>query len=111
MAKSIDTEAKQDLAFHRYEDSVKNLVRVFAAKADTVKLGGGKESMEKHRKRGKLPARERIQKLIDPDTRFIEIGLFAAYGMYEEYGGAPSSGTVIGIGKIHGRDVMVVAND
>ena len=106
-----ESEAKRDLAFHKYEDSLKNLVRVLAAKADTVKLGGGKESIEKHRKRGKLPARERIQKLIDPGTRLIEIGLFAAYGMYEEYGGAPSSGTAAGIGKIHGRDVMIVAND
>ena len=111
MATPNDTETKRDLAFHKYEDSVKNQLRVLTAKADAVKLGGGKDSIEKHRKRGKLTARERIQKLIDPETRFLEIGLFAAYGMYEEYGGAPSSGTVIGLGKIHGRDAVVVAND
>ncbi|MBI3363421.1 MAG: acyl-CoA carboxylase subunit beta [Ignavibacteriae bacterium] len=100
-----------DLTFHRYEDNVRNMLRILDAKAEAVKLGGGVEATEKHHKRGKLTARERIQKLIDPGSDFLEIGLFAAYGMYEEYGGAPSSGTVFGIGKIHGRDVVVVAND
>ncbi len=62
-------------------------------------------------RRGSLTARERIERLIDPGSRFLEIGLFAAYEMYEEYGGAPSSGTVFGIGQIHGRDAVIVAND
>lgn len=78
---------------------------------EAIKLGGGPEAMEKQRKRGKLPARERIQKLIDPGSKFLEIGLMAAYGMYEEYGGAPSSGTIFGIGTIHGRETVIVAND
>ncbi|HEY6191054.1 MAG TPA: acyl-CoA carboxylase subunit beta [Bacteroidota bacterium] len=87
------------------------MLRVLNAKAESVKAGGGKEAVEKHHKRGKLTARERIRKLIDPPGEFLEIGLFTAYGMYEEYGGAPSAGTVFGVGKIHGRDVVVVAND
>jgi 3-methylcrotonyl-CoA carboxylase beta subunit len=95
----------------KYEDCNKNLLRILNAKADVVRQGGGKEAIEKHHKRGKLTARERIEKLIDPGSSFLEIGLFAAYGMYEEYGGAPSSGTVFGIGKIHQRDVVIVAND
>jgi len=58
-----------------------------------------------------MSARERIEKLIDPGSAFLEIGLFTAYGMYAEFGGAPSSGTIFGIGLIHGREVVVVAND
>jgi len=84
---------------------------VLNAKAEVVKLGGGKAGIEKQHKRGKLTARERIAKLIDPGSDFLEIGLFAAHGMYEEYGGAPSAGTVMGLGTIHGRDVVIVAND
>jgi len=67
--------------------------------------------VERHHSRGKLTARERIHALVDAQLDFFEIGLFAAYGMYEEYGGAPSSGTVFGIGKIHGRECVIVAND
>jgi len=84
---------------------------VLNAKAEQIKKGGGTEAIEKLHKRGKLHARERIAKLIDPGSHFLEIGLFCAYGMYEEYGGAPASGTIFGIGKIHNRDVVIVAND
>jgi 3-methylcrotonyl-CoA carboxylase beta subunit len=108
---SIGADVKRDIMFHKYEDSLNNLLRVLEARTKTVMLGGGKESIDKHHQRGKLTARERIAKLIDPGHRFLEIGLFAAYGMYEEFGGAPSSGTVFGIGTIHGRDVVIVAND
>ncbi|HYQ86831.1 MAG TPA: acyl-CoA carboxylase subunit beta [Bacteroidota bacterium] len=102
---------RKDLTFHKYEDNLKNMLRVLNAKAEVVKLGGGKAGIEKQHKRGKLTARERIAKLIDPGSDFLEIGLFAAHGMYEEYGGAPSAGTVMGLGTIHGRDVVIVAND
>lgn len=108
---SIGRDLNRDDSFHRYEDTFKNRIRILNAKAERVKLGGGEEAIIKQHKRGKLTARERIAKLIDPQTRFLEIGLFAAYGMYEEYGGAPSSGTVFGIGKIHGREIVIVAND
>ncbi|MCS7228932.1 MAG: acyl-CoA carboxylase subunit beta [Candidatus Kryptonium sp.] len=111
MPKAIGSQIKKDQNFYENEDNLKNLLRILNAKAEQIKLGGGKEAIEKHHKRGKLTARERIQKLIDPNSEFIEIGLFAGYGMYEEYGGAPSGGVVVGIGKIHGRDVVIVAND
>lgn len=107
----IGSQIEKDLLFNRNEDSLKNLVRILNAKAEIVKLGGGKAAIEKHHQRGKLMARERIERLIDPGSYFLEIGLFAAYDMYEEYGGPPSSGTVFGIGKVHGRDVVIVAND
>jgi len=101
----------RDLQFNRYEDNFKNLLRVLTVRSDTVKLGGGEESIAKQHARGKMTARERITRLIDQDSYFLEIGLFTAWEMYDEYGGAPSSGTVFGIGKIHGRDVVIVAND
>src|SRR6516225_6892419 len=108
---NIGREARRDIVFNTNEDAAKNLLRVLTAKADTVRIGGGKSAIEKQHARGKLTARERIAKLIDPQSAFLEIGLFAAYGMYAEYGGAPSSGTVFGIGTVQGRDVVIVAND
>ena len=107
----IGSEIKADAFFGKNREHYRSLLEALRVKEARVKLGGGKEAIEKHRKKGKLFARDRIQKLIDPGTSFIEIGLFAAYGMYGEYGGAPSSGTIFGIGKIHGRDVVIVAND
>lgn len=107
----IGSEIKKDATFQKNEEQFLAFMKSVLAKSDVVKLGGGNDAMEKHRKRGKLPARERIEKLIDPGTHFLEVGLFAAYGMYEEYGGAPSSGTVFGIGTIHNRQVVIVAND
>jgi 3-methylcrotonyl-CoA carboxylase beta subunit len=107
----IGKKISAELTHHKNEDNIKNLLRKLTAKAETIRLGGGSEAIDKHHKRGKLTARERIQKLIDPGSDFLEIGLFAAYGMYEQYGGVPSSGTVFGIGKIHQRDVVIVAND
>lgn len=107
----IGKDIQRNPAFLRNEDSLRNLLRILEAKGDAVKTGGGAAALEKHHGKGKLSARERIQKLIDPESAFLEIGLLAAHGMYEEYGGAPSSGTIFGIGKIHGRDVVTVAND
>lgn len=108
---NIGNGINKDINFNKYEDNIKNMVRILNAKADVIKKGGGEEAIEKLHKRGKLHARERIAKLIDTGSHFLEIGLFTAYGMYEEYGGAPASGTIFGIGKIHNRDVVIVAND
>ena len=107
----IGGEVKKDAAFCRNEEHFLGLLKSLRTKGELVKLGGGKAAIEKHRKRGKLFVRDRIEQLIDPGSRLLEIALFAAYGMYEEYGGAPSSGTIFGIGKISGRDVVIVAND
>jgi 3-methylcrotonyl-CoA carboxylase beta subunit len=107
----IGSEILHDNVYIRNEQSYRSLLENLHSKADTVKLGGGTEAIEKQRTRKKLTARERIRHLIDRDSRFTELGLFTAYGMYEEYGGAPSAGTIFGIGKIHERDVIIVAND
>jgi len=77
----------------------------------TLRLGGGLKAQERHRARGKMTARERVAALCDPGTVFLELGLWAAHGLYAEYGGAPAAGVVVGIGCIQGRDVVVVAND
>src|SRR5713101_78619 len=73
--------------------------------------GGGVKAIESQHKKGRLTARERIAKLIDPNTHFFELSLFAAFEMYEEWGGAPSAGTISGLGRIQTRLVMVIAND
>ncbi|HWP82291.1 MAG TPA: carboxyl transferase domain-containing protein [Bacteroidota bacterium] len=102
---------RKNAIFESNRRAFSSLLNRLKQESERVKLGGGKEAIEKHRKRGKLFARDRIQKLIDPGSSFLEIGLFAAHGMYSEFGGAPSSGTVFGIGRIHGREVVIVAND
>ncbi|PJB02202.1 MAG: methylcrotonoyl-CoA carboxylase [Ignavibacteria bacterium CG_4_9_14_3_um_filter_36_18] len=109
--KQIGTELKNTDSFLKREDYYKNLFRKITSAGDKIKLGGGKIALEKHKAKGKLTARERIVKLVDNEKEFFEMSLFAAYDMYEEYGGAPSSGTVYGIGKIHGRLHVIVAND
>lgn len=107
----LGSELQHDSVFQRNEEHTRSLLKGLEQKAEQVRLGGGAAAMERHKKKGKMFVRERIDSLIDPGSRFMEIGLFAAYGMYEEYGGAPSSGTVFGIGTIHGRHVVIVAND
>ncbi|MCB2204205.1 acyl-CoA carboxylase subunit beta [bacterium] len=101
----------RDDAFLVNEDAMKNLIRILHAREKQVQAGGGEKSVARHHDRGKMTARERIDALLDEDSHFLEIGLFTAWEMYEEYGGAPSAGTVFGIGRVHGRDCVIVAND
>jgi acetyl-CoA carboxylase carboxyltransferase component len=100
-----------NLNFTKNAERMLALLQRLRTEAGRVTSGGGAQAHAKQKAKGKLSARERIERLIDPGTRFVEIGLFAAHGMYEEYGGAPSAGTVFGIGEVHGRDVVIVAND
>lgn len=109
--KTIGTQLILNETALRREDYQKNVLRKINAVKDNVKLGGGKNAIAKQHEKGKLTARERIELLIDKDTKFFELNTLAAFGMYEEYGGAPSSGTVYGIGKIEGRNFVIVAND
>src|SRR3954468_23063509 len=73
--------------------------------------GGGKKAIAKQKEKNKLTARERINYLVDKGSVFSEIGAFAGYGMYAEYGGCPAGGTVAGIGYVSGRQCVIVAND
>lgn len=77
--------------------------------ADAATGGGGAEALARHTARGKMPPRERVANLLDPGSPFLEIGATAAHGMYD--GAAPGAGLIAGIGRVHGQDVMVVAND
>src|SRR6202171_659927 len=76
-----------------------------------LREGGGKAGLERQRKLGRLPARERISHLLDKDARFFEIGLWAAYKMYQEWGNIVAAGTVAGIGEVSGVPCMIIAND
>ncbi len=78
---------------------------------ETIRQGGGAKAIEAQHNKGRMTARERIAKLIDPKTSFFELGLYAAYEMYEEWGGAPSAGTITGLARVSGRQVMIIAND
>src|SRR6202047_465551 len=73
--------------------------------------GGGAKAAEAQHKKGRLTARERIARLIDPKTEFFELGIYAAYEMYQEWGGAPAAGTITGLARVAGRLVMIIAND
>jgi 3-methylcrotonyl-CoA carboxylase beta subunit len=78
---------------------------------EQIRQGGGAKAIEAQHKKGRLTARERIAKLIDPKTELFELGLYAAYEMYEEWGGAPAAGTVTGLAEVAGRRVIIIAND
>lgn len=99
------------LPFQERQKRYQSLLAELYERADEVKLGGGIKRIEREHDRGKLTARERIAALLDDERDFTEIGLFAGYGMYEEDGGCPSGGTVMGLGRVSGQLCMIVAND
>ncbi len=97
-----------------FEQNMRRMVDLLTEiKNEEVRLheGGGARAAEAQHKKGRLTARERIARLIDPGTEFFELGIYAAYKMYEEWGGAPAAGTITGLGRVSGRLVMIVAND
>ncbi len=105
------TEKKQDLEFNKNEDHMRLLISKLERKLIQVYEGGGKKRIEKLHQQGKLTARERIEYLLDKDSRYVEIGAFAGDEMYAEHGGCPSGGVVVVIGYVSGRQCIVVAND
>ena len=96
---------------NKNEDALKLSWSDIRKKLDKISEGGGKKAADKQKEKNKLTARERIAFLIDEDKPFIEIGAFAGYEMYEEYGGCPAGGTVSGMGYVSGRQCIIVAND
>ncbi|WP_010517202.1 acyl-CoA carboxylase subunit beta [Croceivirga radicis] len=100
-----------DLNFNKNEDYNKLLRSDLNRRLAKVKLGGGTKRIEKHKAKGKLTARERIAYLLDSDEEAIEIAAFAGEDMYAEHGGCPSGGVVVKIGKVKGKQCIVVAND
>jgi acetyl-CoA carboxylase carboxyltransferase component len=102
----LDTTSED---FRRSAERMESLVTDLRARLDTARQGGGAKYLERHRQQGKLPARDRINLLLDPDTPFLELSPLAAGGMYGDE--APGAGMIAGIGRIHGRDALIIAND
>jgi acetyl-CoA carboxylase carboxyltransferase component len=91
------------------DERMRALLTEYRSRARNAQLGGGEKYLQRHRDQGKLPVRERIARLLDPGSPFLELSALAAWDMYD--GDAPGAGLVTGIGRVSGRDVMIVAND
>jgi 3-methylcrotonyl-CoA carboxylase beta subunit len=107
-------ETKVDATSAGYEKNMRAMADLAAQvhnEEDKIREGGGAEAIEKQHSKERLTARERIALLLDEGTDFFELGLYAAHGMYEEWGGAPAAGVVTGLGRIHSRLLMIIAND
>ncbi|TKC10580.1 acyl-CoA carboxylase subunit beta [Pedobacter polaris] len=100
-----------NIEFNKNEDVNKQLVYELKTRLKKIHIGGGEKNAAKQKEKGKLLARERIAYLTDEGTEFLELGAFAADGMYTEQGGCPSAGVVTGIGYVSGRQCLIVAND
>jgi acetyl-CoA carboxylase carboxyltransferase component len=100
-----------NLEFNKNEDVMKLAISAMEQKLEKIYLGGGQKRLDKQRADGKMTARERIDYLLDKDSKTIEIGAFTGDGMYAEHGGCPAGGVVIVIGYIAGKQCIVVAND
>ncbi|KGE87646.1 MAG: acyl-CoA carboxylase subunit beta [Phaeodactylibacter xiamenensis] len=100
-----------DIEKSKNEDAMKLLLSRMQHRLEKIYKGGGERKIEKLHKKGKMTARERIERLIDKDSDFLEIGAFAGYEMYKEHGGCPAGGVVVGIGYVSGRQCLIVAND
>ena len=105
----LTTQAERGEAFERRRERMEQLVAEVRERTAAVAGGGGERALERHRSRGKLPARERIDRLVDPGSAFLELNALAAWDLYD--GQAPSAGIVTGIGVIEGRECVIVAND
>ena len=92
-------------------ESLSKLAERFAAEEAELALGGGAAAIERQHSKGRLTARERIAALVDAGADFMEIGVWAGWRMYDDWGGAPAAGVVCGIGQIAGRRQMIIAND
>ncbi len=109
MALLTSTADRASDEFARRRERMTALVAELRERTALVAAGGGERATERHRSRGKLPARERIDRLVDPDTAFLELNALAAWELYD--GQAPSAGIVTGIGIVEGRECVIVAND
>ncbi|ENE9347283.1 methylcrotonoyl-CoA carboxylase [Vibrio fluvialis] len=106
----IKTKAKPESdLFQANVTHMSELVKQLHTHRQALQLGAGEKAIERQRQKGKLPVRERVQRLLDDDSFFLEVGQFAAWQVYEE--SVPCAGVVAGIGKIHGIECMVIAND
>lgn len=107
----MNVSNKQSLENARNEDAMKLTVSSMNRRLEKIYKGGGQKRIDNLHRKGKLTARERINLLIDKDSHFFEIGAFTGFEMYEEYGGCPAGGVIVGIGYVSGRQCVIVAND
>ena len=105
----LESAVAKDEVFDRRQERMEGLVTELRERTAQIALGGGDKAVERHRSRGKLTARERIDRLVDPDGAFLELNALAAWEMYD--GQAPGAGIVTGIGTVEGRECVIVAND
>ena len=105
----LTSEVSRDETFERRRASMEQLVSELRERTALVAAGGGEKAVERHRSRGKLTARERVDRLVDPGTAFLELNALAAWDLYD--GDAPSAGIVTGVGVVEGRQCVIVAND
>ncbi|HWN20673.1 MAG TPA: carboxyl transferase domain-containing protein, partial [Gaiellaceae bacterium] len=105
----LTSQLERDDAFAAREQRMEGLVSELRERTTAVAAGGGEKALERHRSRGKLPARERIDRLVDPGSAFLELNALAAWELYD--GAAPSAGIVTGIGVVEGQECVIVAND
>jgi 3-methylcrotonyl-CoA carboxylase beta subunit len=106
-------DSKIDATSARYEKNMRamaDLVAQFHNEEEKIREGGGAKAIDAQHAKKRLTVRERLNLLLDPGT-FFETGIYSAHGMYEEWGGAPAAGVITGLGRIHGRMVMLIAND
>ncbi len=107
-------ESKVDrkaVRFGANREALRVLMAALQTEEEAIRLGGGVKAAEAQRAKGRLTVRERLKLLLDEGPEFLELGLWAARGMYEEYGGAPAAGVVTGLGRVSGRLCMIIAND
>lgn len=105
---AVDAEAQRATA---NREATLRMIAQIAAEEQIIRQGGGAKAAEAQRAKGRMTVRDRLNLLLDEGTQLLELGLWAAYGMYTEYGGAPSAGVVTGLGRVSGRLCMIVAND
>ncbi|MEM6701838.1 MAG: acyl-CoA carboxylase subunit beta [Acidobacteriota bacterium] len=110
-ATELQSHLERDDLYTKRETHWRERTESLLREAAEIELGGGEQRLERERAKGKMTARERVAKLCDPGSAFLEVGLWSAWGQYEEWGGAPAGGVVTGVGQVRDRQVMVVAND
>jgi 3-methylcrotonyl-CoA carboxylase beta subunit len=107
----LESRVSRNEAFERRTAHWRGEVARLREEEERLRLGGGATAQERQRAQGKMTARERVAALCDPGAEFEELGIWAAEGMYREFGGAPAAGVVVGVGRISEREAVVVAND
>ena len=113
----VDTNViptKIDPTSARFEKNARTmacLVEQIRQEEAEIRAGGGPQAIHNQHQKGRLTARERIARLLDADTEWFELSIHSAHGMYAEWGGAPAAGVITGLGKIHGRTFLLIAND